>query len=86
MLAGMSFLQGGPVSSARTLAHTRLELHHAARRLTRHFQATVSLMQVLARACGHDHLSGFGPDDLTTWSRDIAALTGVKYAGVGPLD
>ena len=29
-----------------------------------YFEATVELMQVLARACGHDHLSQFCPDDL----------------------
>jgi len=41
---------------------------------------------VLARACGHDHLSKFCVHDLTTWDRDMAYLTGVKYGGVVPLD
>lgn len=58
---------------------------HAAQRLTNYFTATVHLMQVLARACGHDHLSGFSPCDLTTWKRDMAYLTGVAYAGMVPL-
>jgi hypothetical protein len=49
------------------------------------FTASVALMQVMARACGHDHLSGFCPDDLSTWSRDMAYLTGVAYGGVTPL-
>jgi hypothetical protein len=40
---------------------------------------------VLARACGHAHLNQFCPDDLTTWKRDIAYLTGVPYGGVTPL-
>jgi hypothetical protein len=39
-------------------------------------------MKVMARACGHDHLSKFSLDDLTTLDRDVAALTGVRYAGV----
>jgi hypothetical protein len=39
-------------------------------------------MQVLARACGHEHLRCFCPDDLTTFSRDMAHLTGVAYGGV----
>ena len=47
----------------------------------RFLEATVHLMQTMARACGHDHLSGFSRDDLTTWKRDIADLTGVAYAG-----
>ena len=43
------------------------------------------LMQVLARACGHTHLNQFNIDDLTTWEREIAYLTGGQYAGVVPL-
>jgi hypothetical protein len=42
-------------------------------------------MQVLARACGHTHLSQFRKHDLTTWKRDVAYLTGVRYGGVVPL-
>jgi hypothetical protein len=40
-------------------------------------------MKVMARACGHESLSGFERRDLTTWKKDIAELTGVEYAGVG---
>jgi glutamate synthase domain-containing protein 2 len=36
-------------------------------------------------ACGHTHLGQFCRDDLTTWDRDMAYLTGVNYAGVVPL-
>jgi hypothetical protein len=39
-------------------------------------------MEVMARACGHDSLERFERRDLTTWKREIAALTGVDYAGV----
>ena len=39
-------------------------------------------MQVLARACGHDRLSQFCVDDLTTFDRDMADLTGIAYGGV----
>lgn len=63
----------------------RLEIDKSAAQLQRWFSATVELMQVLARACGHDHLSKFAARDLTTWQRDIAYLTGVRYAGVTPL-
>ena len=41
-------------------------------------------MKVLARACGHSHLNEFNPDDLTTWKREMAHLTGLSYAGVSP--
>lgn len=54
----------------------------SARRLATYLEATVELMKVLARACGHDRLSGFEPRDLTTWKREIADLSGVAYAGV----
>lgn len=61
----------------------RLVVEESARRLHRFLTASVELMKVLARACGHDHLSGFHRDDLITWSRDMAHLTGVRYGGVG---
>lgn len=44
----------------------------------------IDLMQVLARACGHQHLSEFSLDDLTTFDRDMAHLTGIAYGGVLP--
>ncbi|MEM7532497.1 MAG: glutamate synthase-related protein [Chloroflexota bacterium] len=63
----------------------RLEIRKSAVRLKTYLEATVELMEVLARACGHRHFNQFSLDDLTTWNRDIAYLTGVKYAGVVPL-
>jgi hypothetical protein len=38
-------------------------------------------MAVLARAAGHDHLSQFTPDDLTTFNANMARLSGVAYGG-----
>ncbi|MDH3208108.1 MAG: glutamate synthase-related protein [Gemmatimonadota bacterium] len=64
----------------------RLIVEESARRLTNYLRASVSLMKVLARACGHDHLRDFAREDLTTWSRDVAHLTGVPYSGVVPLN
>ncbi|MFT5352948.1 MAG: glutamate synthase domain-containing protein 2/nitrite reductase [Polyangiales bacterium] len=61
----------------------RLEIEKSAKRLERFFDATTELMQVLARACGHDSLSGFSLADLTTYKRDIAELTGAAFGGVG---
>lgn len=60
----------------------RLDVQQGAERLVRYFGASVELMQVLARACGHDSLSGFNPRDLTSWKRDVADLSGLRYAGV----
>jgi len=36
----------------------------------------------LARACGHEHLNQFNANDLTTWKKDMADLTGINYAGI----
>ena len=63
----------------------RLMVDKSAKQLNNYFAATVELMKILARACGHAHLNQFCHDDLTTWKRDIAYLTGVNYAGVVPL-
>ena len=60
----------------------RLPVDEAANRRARYLDATVDLMQVLARACGHTHLNQFNIDDLTTFDREMAHLTGVRYGGV----
>ena len=61
----------------------RLMVEEAADNLERFFDATVELMEVMARACGHDTLTDFERRDLMTWKSDIAELTGIEYAGVG---
>lgn len=59
----------------------RLMVEEAAARLQRFFEASVELMGVLARACGHESLSDFTIDDLTTFDRDMAHLAGIHYGG-----
>lgn len=61
----------------------RIDIDESARRLNNVFQGFTELMQVMARACGHDHLSKFNPSDITTWRKEIADLTGIQYAGIG---
>lgn len=74
-----------PVGIATQKPHLRkrLEIAKSALRLKNWFESTNELMQVMARACGHDRLDGFSARDLTSWKREIADLTGVRYAGVG---
>ncbi len=74
-----------PVGIATQKEHLRMRLpvDRAAERLARYLEATTELMQVLARACGHTHLSQFALDDLTTFRRDMAELAGVPFGGVG---
>jgi hypothetical protein len=40
-------------------------------------------MQVMARACGHNHLNQFHVDDITSWKKEMSDLAGIAYAGVG---
>ncbi|MBW2240783.1 MAG: alpha-hydroxy-acid oxidizing protein [Deltaproteobacteria bacterium] len=60
----------------------RLEIGAAALRLERFLRSATDLMCVLARACGHQHLNEFNAEDLTTWKREMADLSGVAFAGV----
>jgi glutamate synthase domain-containing protein 2 len=71
------------VATQKPELRKRIDVQDSAERVARFFGASTSLMQVLARACGHDRLSGFAPEDLTTWRREMADLTGLRYAGVG---
>ncbi len=76
-----------PVGIATQQPHlmARLEVEKSARQLARFFEASVELMKILTRACGHTHLNQLCRDDLTTWKEDMARLSGVPYGGVGSL-
>ncbi|MEL6522284.1 MAG: glutamate synthase-related protein [Pseudomonadota bacterium] len=72
-----------PVGIASQKPHlvNRLVVEKSARQLANFFEASVELMQVMARACGHDHLSKFNHADLTTWKKDMAEISGVSFGG-----
>ena len=61
----------------------QVDVDGSADRLARFFGASVDLMQVVARACGHDHLSQFARSDLTSWKKEVAELAGIPFAGGG---
>ena len=73
-----------PVGIATQQPHlrARLKIEKGAQQLDNFFRASTELMQVMARACGHDHLNQLCPDDLTTWDREMAHLTGIAYGGL----
>ena len=71
------------IATQRQELRDRLPVDVAAERLARFFEASVELMQVLARAMGHRHLNEFTTADLTTFKKDMADLAGVPYGGVG---
>lgn len=74
-----------PVGIATQKEHlvARLIAETSADQLARFFTSSVDLMKVMARACGHEALSEFNVDDLVTWKRDMADLSGVAFGGVG---
>ncbi len=76
-----------PVGVASQEKHfrDRMRVEKSAERVKNFLEASVSLMKVLARACGHHALRDFTRDDLVTWKREMAYLTGIDYAGVMPL-
>ncbi len=59
----------------------RLKVDVAAQKLANFFQASTELMQVMARACGHTHLNQFRKDDLASWDRKLAELSGIEWSG-----
>lgn len=65
------------VATQKPELRKRLDVNAGAERLARFLKSSTTLMQVLARACGHDHLSRFNRDDLTAWRRDMRELTGL---------
>jgi glutamate synthase domain-containing protein 2/nitrite reductase/ring-hydroxylating ferredoxin subunit len=73
-----------PVGIATQKPHLRqrLKIAKGAEQLNNFFRASTELMQVMARACGHNHLNQLSVDDLTTWKREMAHLTGIQYGGV----
>jgi len=61
----------------------RLIIDESAERLARFFDASIEMMKILCRACGHTSLDQLSLNDLATWKKDMADLSGVPYAGVG---
>ncbi|RUO34703.1 glutamate synthase-related protein [Aliidiomarina soli] len=64
----------------------RLNVDKSAGQLKNFFAASVELMQVMARACGHDALARFNKEDLATFNREMALLSGIKYSGFSDLE
>ncbi len=73
------------IATQRENLRARLIVEQSARQLGNFLIASVELMKVMARACGHSHLNEFVREDLTTWKREMAGLTGIRYAGVTPV-
>ncbi|WP_428354332.1 glutamate synthase-related protein [Methyloprofundus sp.] len=71
------------VATQKEELRQRLDIAKSSQQLFNFFQASVELMQVMARACGHAKLSDFNNNDLATWHYEMARLSGVRYSGYG---
>ena len=69
------------IATQREDLRKRLNIEKSATQLHNFLTASVELMQVMARACGHDDLNKFNKHDLATWDHEMARLSGVRYSG-----
>lgn len=69
------------IATQKPELRAQIDIEAAGQRLANFFGASAELMQVMARACGHDHLSKFTKNDLATWDDKMAKLSVVKYSG-----
>ena len=69
------------IATQKPELRSKVDIEEASARLNRFFTSSVELMKVMARACGHDHLSNFNKHDIATWNYRMAELTGIKFAG-----
>ena len=70
------------VATQKEELRARLQVDVATERLARFLRASVELMQIMARACGHRHLREFNSGDLTSWKKAMADLAGIQYGGI----
>jgi glutamate synthase domain-containing protein 2/nitrite reductase/ring-hydroxylating ferredoxin subunit len=69
------------IATQREDLRARLPVDEASLRLERFLRASVDMMKILARACGHSHIGDFVLSDLVTPSREMADLAGIAFAG-----
>jgi len=72
------------IATQKAELRTRLDIEQSARQLNNFLRASVELMKVMARACGHTRLSQFMRDDLATFEWSMARLAGIRYSGLDP--
>jgi glutamate synthase domain-containing protein 2/CDGSH-type Zn-finger protein len=70
------------IATQKPELRARLDVQNSAVKLQRFFDSSVTLMSVMARACGHHSLADFNQNDLATWHREMALLSGVKFSGI----
>lgn len=71
------------IATQKPNLRARLMIQQSAKQLHNFFEASKELMQVVARACGHDDINKFCQEDITTFNYEMYKLTGIQYAGIG---
>lgn len=71
------------IATQKAELRSKLNVDKSAQQLFNFFSASTDLMKVMARACGHHHLNQYNENDLTTWKKGMAELSGIKYCGAG---
>jgi len=69
------------IATQKESLRSRIQIDKSANQLKNYLLATKELMQVLARACGHNHFNNFNINDLTTFKKEMAELSGVRFGG-----
>jgi glutamate synthase domain-containing protein 2/nitrite reductase/ring-hydroxylating ferredoxin subunit len=70
------------IATQKESLRNRLIIDSSAQQLYNFFTATNDLIKVVARACGHDNVTKFNFNDLSTLDYEIHQLTGISYAGI----
>ena len=70
------------IATQKESLRSRLIVESSAQQLKNFFLATNELIKVIARSCGHDDISKFNMNDLSTFDYDMHKLTGISYAGI----
>jgi glutamate synthase domain-containing protein 2/CDGSH-type Zn-finger protein len=70
------------IATQKPELRARLDIERSARQLNNFLHASVDLMKVMARACGHTHLNQFDRDDLASLDWTMARLAGIAFSGL----
>lgn len=70
------------IATQKESLRKRIIIDSSAKQLCNFFMASNELIKVIARACGHDDISKFNFDDLSTLNYEMHKLTGISYAGI----
>jgi len=70
------------IATQKESLRQRIIIDQSAKQLHNFFTASVDLMRVVARACGHDDFKKFTFNDLSTFKYEIHKMTRINYVGV----